>query len=194
MVSMIIEKLIFYSDRIISVGALITALVVIFNRAIRPIFFKILGIGTLASDLSFIVKEFKPNGGSSLRDVVNRIQIAQEKKTLLLYTLLLDYEHGIFECDAAGICIWANLKMNQVAGTNMLGADWIGAIAPQQRNEFRAEWLASLVDKRTLVSNVEFVHEDGDRVKVNCKIRPMRGASGEVIGWLGTCVPVNIHL
>ncbi len=61
-------------DTILGIALVLGALGVIWRVAIRPLVHGVNTIAEVAPILTGIAEEFKPNGGSSLRDVVNRIE------------------------------------------------------------------------------------------------------------------------
>ena len=61
-------------DWIIGGAALIVALGTIYRRAIRPVLRAANTVADATPTLLGMAEEFKPNGGASLRDVVNRIE------------------------------------------------------------------------------------------------------------------------
>lgn len=181
-----------YAEYIILFGSVSVALAAIWSKLVKPAGQKIMRTQAIFSKLAIIATELRPNGGSTLRDAIDRIEARQVKEHQLIHTILLDSERGLFECDKHGHCIWTNPKMLSMSGSSVLGLDWLNAISSESRASIREEWFDAVADSRAFFSVVTFVREDGSRLKASCKIRPLKVDGSEVIGWLGTCVPVTI--
>lgn len=72
-------------------------------------------LSAMMAQINAITAELRPNGGSSLRDSINRIEQCQKEiSTRQLISdqrqraILSDMNFGVLETDASGNCIWAN--------------------------------------------------------------------------------------
>jgi PAS domain S-box-containing protein len=94
----------------------------------------------LMNSVDEIKKELTPNGGSSIKDVINRIeerQIMIDKRSKAIF---YNYEAAIFEVDRNGNILWANQSFHKVMGTkNLKGLDWVSIIDEPKREDFLKE-------------------------------------------------------
>ena len=145
-----------------------------------------------ADDVQRILKELLPNGGTSMRDSVNRIE-ENQKKTDRRVTLNeqiarashSDAMHGIFQSDEIGRCHWVNSSYCKMVGRLPLevqGDGWESYIYFQDRSAVLDEW------KRTVASNREFQmqYRLTSGVMVDVVAHPLRDDDGNLIGYQGS--------
>ena len=87
-----------------------------------------------------IKKEVTPNGGSSIKDSINRIEKRQimidKRSKAVFYT----FKDPIFEVDERGNILWANQAFHTAMGTkNLKGLDWVSFIDELHREHFLRE-------------------------------------------------------
>lgn len=155
-------------------------------------------IGTLEK----IQAELHPNGGSSLRDAINKIDIKVTKVGNKLSTIQASTE---IITDTLNICRWAADKEGNIVYINRplkkligacddegcLGASWVSnVIYIEDRDTSSAEWI------RVVDSKSEFHHTyritnimTGEIIKVTSHARIIINEQGEVNGWTGVLIP-----
>lgn len=148
--------------------------------------------------LEDIKHEFHPNGGSSLRDVVNAIlatQSAQEQRLTMSAVLLRRVASSmeqvvLFESDASGAAIWISDFWEDLTGMPVgeaLGHGWAGAIHEDDRMRVMTEFKSANEQQRVFrcifrVQNVA----DGTVTTVRTISQPVLSNKGDyVIGWIG---------
>jgi len=119
--------------------------------------------------LADLETKFKPNGGSSLDDLIRGIKGETESiKTELAefrhklsgvlstleihnqkhYVTWATYTDGIYESEAdSGECTWVNPAMSELFGidaSNMLGRGWLRAVVPEERENVWLRWMECL--------------------------------------------------
>lgn len=77
-------------------------------------------LDSLNTRVDDILSELKPNGGSSIKDAVTRIEIRQLFAGERQRALMQADTRGIFEADINGHLIWANKSFMQMLGANSL--------------------------------------------------------------------------
>lgn len=111
-----------------------------------------------------IKKEVTPNGGSSIKDSINRIekrQIMIDKRSKAVFYTFSD---PIFEVDEKGNILWANQAFHTAMGTkNLKGLDWVSFIDEIFREHFLRE-LESCSD-RLREFKFETVSTEGKDIK-----------------------------
>lgn len=140
--------------------------------------------------LRVIEKDFRPNGGSSFRDAIVRIEerlAAFDERQKALLNLSAD---GIFETDAAGLCTYANRRYAEITGlhgSEALGNGWIVNLHPDDRQRAVVEWRHAVADKRDFLARYRFMKPCGEVVPVVCHAAAVRGRpDGEIVGYMGT--------
>jgi len=137
--------------------------------------------------LENIAAEFKPNGGSSLRDAINRLESGVSEVVQKNRIIASEMKIACFETDKHGMCIWVSPKWQEFTGLasdKSLGNGWINAICPDDRDRVFDEWAHCLEQGRDFSLDYCVNPESP---------RPMRGYSyfikdrkGNLIGMIGT--------
>lgn len=181
------EIYLYLKEQILVLGAMITALGAFWVKVMRPVLKWGFKTAEIISKLDKIVAEVSPNGGSSLKDVVNRIEANQIKTEERVRILLLDSADGIWESDKNGLCVWANrtlLNMMDLELNEILGNGWIVAIPEEQRTRVVTEWRRAVNDKREFRLDFPYQAKSGKIINVSCKASPMIKI-GKICGWIG---------
>jgi PAS domain S-box-containing protein len=98
-----------------------------------------------------IKKELSTNGGSSLKDAINRIESRlsiQDGKSRATLSLL---DSPIWESDEDGNCVWVNRAYRRITGydiDSVKDMGWISIIAPDSREAVQEEWINAIRDRR----------------------------------------------
>jgi PAS domain S-box-containing protein len=139
--------------------------------------------------LHAIEKDFRPNGGSSFRDAITRIEswlVTFDERQKALLNLSTD---GLFEADAGGACVYTNREYAEISGLHgreALDNGWIVALHPEDRNRVVTEWRHAVADRRDFLSRYRFSHPCGEVVPVVCHASAMKRPTGELIGYIGS--------
>lgn len=137
-----------------------------------------------------IAHEFKPNSGSSLRDVVNRIEDGLTVNKNVARLLLEMSEDAHFETDSDGLCTWVNKAYQQMSGMSFndcLGVGWINAIDLEDRGYVAIEWEKAILSGTTFEADYGFAHSG----RVRCTSSFARDHEGRVVGTVGTIRKIN---
>jgi PAS domain-containing protein len=160
----------------------------IYKKGIKPLYNHIKTCYSIADKIDHIFQEFRPNGGISIKDKIDKID------TNLIYmgerqrALLADVEFAHCEMDTEGRCIWINRTYTRLVEripSEILGNGWHNCIAANEREFVLKSWFDSVKDDRELSINFNFETPSGE-------LRPVRGTSykmtnpeGETIGFMG---------
>lgn len=137
--------------------------------------------------------EFKPNGGSSLRDAINRIEhtvTLNEQKTLAIIKSMPD---GSWLSDERGKCIDVNKSMCKIlqrTESELRGDNWSNWVHPDEREDIFDEWNRCVDNDFNFDQEIRFVLPDGKIQKVHAVAYQLKDRSGKLIGLLGTLNPV----
>lgn len=123
--------------------------------------------------LEYIEKELKPNGGSSVKDTINRIESKVNYITFAQHTFW-DHQTNIpmFSTDTNGCTVWVNKAMcdlldRQVA--EFLGTAWETVVLQKEREAVRNEWYRAVSEERPFEMSYTLVHSKGKEISVRCK-------------------------
>lgn len=147
------------------------------------------GLDYLASISTALNKELVPNGGSSLRDAVNRMEGRQILIESRCNLILSEWDCGVFETDAAGKCNSVNKTYCRKSGRSrdeLLGTSWIQVVAPVWRTRVLETW--DLAIKQNIEFEMDFEYIEYATQKnfpVRVRTTKMVSYKGDVIGWQG---------
>ena len=144
--------------------------------------------------LEEIQKEVRPNGGSSMRDVINRVEAMILIQDQRQRAMVADAEHGIFEADASGRCTHVNRTYCRLVGRTpqeLLGYGWINSVAAEDRERVDREWAQAIAEEREFESEYTAVTPDGEEKRVIARSVKMSDMNGRAIGYFGTVKPVQ---
>jgi hypothetical protein len=140
----------------------------------------------LIPELKRVTSEFKPNGGSSLRDVLNRMEnslIHTEQKIRLISSCL-----GVayFETDSKGQYTFVSKKWTEITDFNYdqaVGDGWLGIINKEMRKEAKEEWLSCMEQKREFHFNA--ILSNSDNKDISIVAWPIKNIDGSIEKFFG---------
>lgn len=150
---------------------------------------------TVEASVAELGKEFKPNGGSSIRDTLDELR---EK------LLILDGRHrarfagdglATYECRADGECIEVSPALAELFGlpqTHILGRGWLAAVeTAEERIRVWANWEAAVKAEIPYEDVYTVARPDGSRKLVRTYVRCTRGSDGKVLCYHGVVTVVG---
>lgn len=144
--------------------------------------------------IQLMADEFRPNGGSTLRDAINRIEekvTVQEQKTLALIKSL---PLGTWVSDAKGKCIDLNRSLCKITGrteSELKGDNWSNWIHSSFKDNVIEEWNRCVTGDLNFEMEYSFVKPDGKVQKVHGVAYQLRDKDGKLIGFLGTLAAIG---
>jgi PAS domain S-box-containing protein len=142
----------------------------------------------LISDrVTSIEKEFRANGGTSLKDAIKRIEDKMLKHDAYI-KLRMHLEHSpSFECDLDGDVVWINRAYTEVFGlsiSDIRGRKWLATIHYDDKEAVLLEYDRILEDKRSGELKFRVLIRNAYH---DCIVRiwPMEKDDNEIIGWFG---------
>lgn len=150
------------------------------------------GRRVLREQLAKLQTEFTPNGGSSFRDSINRIERKIDKVNAGLHFGITLRDEAVWECDPEGHCRWASPALCQMFGMaqqDMTGFGWLEVIASQdERAKVGREWLEA-VERRIPYAAQYTIHNrhTGEKCVVESRGWPCTDGDGRPIWYYGTC-------
>ncbi len=151
--------------------------------------------------VDFLEKEMKPNGGSSLRDAVTRIEVdikgltthlnkAESRQEALLEFLGMGADaFGFFESDKNGECVYVSQKYCEITGLleeDALGMGWISSIHTEDRDKVFNEWKTCTNQHRAFILTYRIRNRrNNNNILVNCYAIPIK-IEGTINSYIGT--------
>lgn len=139
-----------------------------------------------------IYKEVRPNGGGSLKDIVNSIreQVAVNQKVTRLG--LNEQEISYYECDAYGAITYGSASLYNLIGRHeeeVSGSNWLSFVHPADRELLLVEWESSVEMVRNFEHKCRVLNGVSKKyVSVVIKKMPINVGS-KMIGFFGTMKP-----
>ena len=171
---------------------------IVWKFLVKPMLHLTKTIEDLSNDLPVIheiASEFRNNGGSTLRDVLDRIQDQLTKASFVQRSLILQSGKAFWETDSEGKWLWASPALCNMIGLEeeaILGHGWVTNIHPDDQERVFNEWQLAIKQDRQFRSFYRFLHTNGSVVKVLGVCFPVRtGRRNRIIGFVGTLEVVD---
>jgi PAS domain S-box-containing protein len=151
-----------------------------------------------------MTKEFKPNGGSSMKDATNTIlRRLDEIEGSVAIGIQMDRllasapkNSAVFQADKDGQLEWVSPRWLELTGLTLeeaCGTGWINAVAHAEQEEVETAWQAAKEAQRSWIMDFSVVNVDTSEThRVHCVSTPAMSGRGKVAGWVGTCIPTNL--
>ena len=140
----------------------------------------------LATRVHQIVDELSPNGGSSLKDAITRIETNQKGQLHRERAVLQISPVPMFELNTRGDFVWANRAFLNLCDKDLdelTGRGWENCVEQDLREELSAEVTRTIQGSRDLEFTTVFTN--GHR-PVRILANVMRSDTGVILGWFGT--------
>lgn len=173
---------------LVAAAASVTAGIALWKSVLFPTLKYATTLAKVLANLEDIKQQLKPNGGSSLRDAIDRIEtriiLAEQRAKFIC----MDGPIAVFETDGAGNFIHTNRTLTRWTGRapdDFLGAGWVNAVIKTDRSRVFTEWHSAVTQKREFDETFCIAPVTGASFEVNCSAFPMVDAKEGVTGWIG---------
>lgn len=174
-----------------NIGLLATAAggaVMLWKLIMVPLYKGFINMKSSIEVLQKINEQFSPNGGSTLRDAINRIegrQVIQEQRHKMLS---MDAPFAIFETDALGnyidvnrtFCRWVGRSLSELVGNG-----WINSIAPAYQESVTSAWNTALQQQREFTLKYKLIDTEDELMSVFGTAFPLYDSKKVLVGWVG---------
>ena len=146
-------------------------------------------VQVLSQQCESISAQLRNNGGSSVKDALDRIEARQSIAEQRQRIQLSDSQVGILETDADGRCIWVNrafCMLTERLPEELLGYGWRNVIAPDERERILREFDNSTKEQRGFERYYHIQTTAGDRVRIFARTQKLVDGRGHVAGWVKT--------
>src|SRR5690606_31376992 len=109
-------------------------------------------------------------------------------------TLATHSPTGIYECDAAGICVYVNDRwcdMTGITPLQALGQDWSACLQADEAQQVLVGWEESLEKEREFAHEIRFQAADGQLRWGLATAVGLVDEQGEVSGYLGNLLDIT---
>lgn len=175
---------------VFTISASIAALFIFLYKTLGKKIMKFLPDIDTKEKISKIYTELHPNGGGSIKDTINRIELRLVNVEQKQNVYLLEGPQGIFEADKNGRYITVNrtfCRMVNKTEKELLGMGWMNSINKDDREEVFDAWMTAVQNKMEFIGKFKIINNDDNIVQVNTIAYPMENPiTKEIIGWIGT--------
>ena len=177
---------------IAKIGAAIGSTVIIITHSKTLVNF-IKDVISIPSTIKEIKAELKYNGGSSLKDLISKVENRQSiQEQRLCFVLDATPNIGVFETDETGACTKVSLGYALMAGMSQqdcLVSGWINNIHPEDRDKVYSEWKNAIEHSRPFYLKYRFGTE-GNYSEVIGKSTPIT-SKGKITSWIGVITKIK---
>ncbi len=170
-----------------AVGSLVTSIVLINKRIVKPVRSWLARADTVHRIVS---EQLTLNGGKSLKDSVMRLESLHLKSQADLqayFSLMTPNGVAMFEADSNGRCTSANGVYKAWTGSgdeDLLGEAWLGVVLYDDREMVHRGWNEAVRDRRDYESYHRMIDAQGVAFWVHC-YAVVRRLHGTFYGYIG---------
>lgn len=138
-----------------------------------------------------ILAQLVPNGSTSLRDAVDRIETKQNDIEAFLTAQLNVHSVAIVRTDSEGKLTYVNRAYQRMFGVSMvevLGDGWVNVIHPSDRERIFHLWQETVESKREFNEDIKFQNSAGEMIIGHANVYREVDRHGEVRGWIGVII------
>lgn len=172
--------------------ALFGSLTIFYRKGVKPMINAVKRYQKLLSRVDHIFDELSPNGGSSIYDVISRIEKSVSLSSERQRAILADNEYAVFETDADGNFIWVNrtyVRWVQRSMGELVGHGWVNGIHHQDRDKMVSDWYDAVQENREYTGKFRLTTPSGVVHEVACNSYKMTDSRGKILGYLGLVKP-----
>lgn len=143
--------------------------------------------------LDLIVEQFSPNGGSTLKDSLNRIESKQAINEVMSTFMANSIDEAMFKTDSNGLCTWVSKSYLDLVGRSLDDVKdwgWTLILHPEDSARVNAEWNLAVEGKRQFESKYRIVKTNGTYLYVQGKAIPSI-FNKKVVAWVGVLEVLN---
>ena len=139
----------------------------------------------LAESIDEIRKQLRTNGGTSMRDAINRIE---DRQLLNLQMIQAVYGHGYFRSGTDGSVVECSRSLSKTFGrseTDLLGNMWLTWVSEKDRDRVWREWSAAVSQQRDMEEVFTIKGFQGKESEIRLSAQKLTGRDGGYLGHLG---------
>lgn len=130
------------------------------------------------------IREFKPNGGSSVKDSLNRLEtsVAATRQTALTLASVIGIAY--FQTDSHGAYVYVSRdwqRLTSMFAEEALGTGWIDSIHPADRQLVLHSWNDAVKEARSWKAKCRM----SNGMEIHLTANPIKSHAGLVEGYVG---------
>lgn len=148
----------------------------------------------LTKALGEIRSEFRTNGGSSMRDMMERMERNQDNMGQIVKGILMSQAFGSFSMNINGEITDPGRMLCKLLGRTegeLRGNNWLTYVSEDDRDDVRDEWFQAVKDQREFEKGFRFKGGNGNVVHLQIRCYPMLNDKRQLFGFFGTLTPVE---
>ena len=133
--------------------------------------------------------ELKPNGGSSVKDAINRIESKINLQDQKVLALIKSMPYGTFISDSDGNWTDVNLTLCRITGrteSELEGRDWLNWIDEKHKSGVILEWERAIKNKMVFDVEVNYSNPNGEYIPLRFSGNQLKNEKDELVGYFGT--------
>lgn len=133
--------------------------------------------------------ELKPNGGSSVKDAINRIESKINLQDQKVLALIKSMPYGTFISDSDGNWTDVNLTLCRITGrteSELEGRDWLNWIDEKHKSGVILEWERAIKNKMVFDVEVNYSNPTGEYIPLRFSGNQLKNEKDELVGYFGT--------
>jgi PAS domain S-box-containing protein len=147
----------------------------------------------IKESLDSIASQLTNNGGTSLKDAVDRIESKQDFMTAHMRTSLHANSKAIFETDREGGIIYVNkayMRLTGFSGSEVNDMGWVNIIHHEDRSAVVRKWKNAVESRRDFDEYLRIEKPGGERFDAHAMAYVIRNHDGRMLGHIGELLTV----
>lgn len=190
-------------DIFAAITTVVGALTALFGfwKFLKPALKLLKNLGTVVSQadkhtklIEQIAAELKPNGGNSVRDILDRLEKDMVSFDSKIKTLIIYNDVALYETDVSGNCLWVSKEWCRVTGllpSDASGNGWVVCIHEGDRDRVFEEWKNAVEQQRDFNMNYRVGNDSIGFTVVLGRANAIKNAKGKLLGYIGTIEPLS---
>jgi PAS domain S-box-containing protein len=189
-------------DTFTAISTIIGAITAIFGlwKVLKPVLKALNNAGKLlieaekhAKLIEQIAAELKPNGGNSVRDILDRMEKDMISFDTKIKSLIIYNDVAMYETDKEGNYLWVSKEWCNLTGllpSDASGNGWVVGIHEDDREKVYEEWQSAIEQTRDFNMNYRVGSQSTGFKSVHARATCVKNSKGKVMGCIGTIEPV----
>lgn len=166
-------------------------------RIVKPVTRRFKALAAIVPKVELLVAELSPNGGTSIKDKINRIDLAVRVIDFRNRSMQELLDEGIYEADPSGMCTYANRMASHLFGLTpeeMQGTGWLRALDDDDRLHQWNAWLRATEAGIPYSAEYNIINQiTGSVLRVRTRAAAIKDHAGRTIGYYGSIHPVEVE-
>lgn len=171
-----------------------------YKKVAKPMYHRMRSLAKFYDNIQILATEMRPNGGSTLRDAVNRIETTvnrHEARSMGRQAVMNDLApFGIFDTSEDGKVSYMNQIFSVWTGRptgELMGWGWVNMISMKERRAVMEAWQEAIEEGRVFETRFNLVDYQGGEFLVALRATPVvNHTDGAKFGYRGIIQKIEI--